>query len=100
MPEYTVVAEVYSFNERRAELDLPPLEQDGFEYTVTLLKNGCGCVVAEFDSQDGLQPFQLCRNKAETEHNAKAAQVEIQADVDKGNITSWFTHVWAHKCNH
>lgn len=97
--EYTVVVEVYSFNERRAEMDLSALDEDGFEYMVVLIKNGCGCVIADFDSQEGLQPFQITRTREKAEEYAKSTQAEIEADINAGNIDNWFQHIQHCKCS-
>lgn len=94
---FIVTAEVYSFNERRDEVDMPLLEQDGYEYEVTLLCGKCGSVVAEYDSEDGLQPFQICHDKNKAILHAEQTRLEVESDIANGHIDSWFHHI--EKCS-
>jgi len=95
---FIVTTEVYSLNERRFEVDLPPLERDTFEYEVTLLCEGCGDVVAEFDSQEGQQLFQLYRDKRTATFSASQTEAEITADIAEGKIDSWFRRIKKCSC--
>lgn len=92
-----VTTEVYSFNERRAKVDMLPLVQDGFEYEVTLQCGTCGDVISEFDSQDGLQPFQICHDKNKAILHAEQTRLEVESDIANGHIDSWFHRV--EKCS-
>ena len=94
---FIVTTEVYSCNERRAELDVPPLAQDGFEYEVTLQCGTCGDVISEFDSQDGLQPFQICRDKNKAILHAEQTRLVVESHIANGHIDSWFHHI--EKCS-
>lgn len=97
--DFIVIAEVYSFNDRRTELDMPPLAKDGFEYTIELIKKGCGCLLAEFDSQEGKQPFQLCFDRAKALQNAEQTRKEVEDDIARGYAESWFGHIQDCNCN-
>lgn len=93
MNKYTATTEVYSFNNRQNELDLPQLKQDAFEYEANLLCSKCGQVLDSFDSGEGLQPFQLCRSQAIALQNAEQTKLEIESAIADGNIDTWFRHI-------
>lgn len=93
MNKYSVTSEVYSLNNRRNDLDLPPLQFNAFEYEINLLCGHCGQILDSFDSQEGLQPFQLCYDETKAIQNAEQTRLAVESSIVDGSIDTWFQHI-------